>query len=813
MKPFLIVVTACAILTVIVAPPGIAVLGVFFLFLVPGFVMVSFLLPQKDFLDHVILSVLSGLAFQVVYAYILSVKFHFSLLTLLVPAVGFAVLFDFKGTWNPEMNKKTFLILIPALLFGAATLNLVPGEDANFHLLALGDITEVRAVPQAYSLYPEIPAVMYPLGFHVLTAQLQLFSGMDNLIFTFASVVSVLLCLSVYWCTKKLFNINCGLLAGVLSVFATLTPLNSIILSTYANLLVYVFACTAIGIIADFDKNMNWKPLLLLSVILAAGIETHLSFFLIALPISLFFIVSIIKKTDYLHKNPIHVFIPGLSLVLSAPFLLRISAGYTPYEVERFLSLWFDPLKLTPDMIPQQLGIWIILVSIPGIFLLEKHRVLFISWIGVFLFLAVNTVMRIQFPLWYVFFATRMVDQLFLPFSIVGAFFLTQVWKFSRAGTVLLCGILLLAGSSPLVNAPRADKGEIFPTISYFFATDQEGMVYLSNTDEDAVILNEWWTATGSAWIPSLARRRVIFPYVFSLEHYMSALNIPERERQGFVIAAVPDSEEACTYLEDMDVDYIFLSSYVLEEAKWRNNLWNPFVLMESPHYKKIFEKGYTYIFEVVPYPGYTTSYVLHDYGSFTVSGTRVLDILPGEVSFPVDMVLDIFIEDNGWQEIKLSTGESVLAVVPLINTGTTTHVAFRIPDDVQEITISSGEPVRMAASISVAFWDSIPLESSALVGASWEQTARGYELKDQGHIYLFNTSKTVEITYIDTGEGNIDFNVFINGEWKKLTTIYRENDGETKTIFLDIPDGYTLLDIGVNTWEDPFILIDVIYR
>jgi hypothetical protein len=811
MKPFLIVVTVCAVLTVIIAPPGIALLGVFFLFFVPGFVMVSFLLPQKDFLDHVILSVLTGLAFQVVYAYILSVKFHFSLLTLLVPAVGLAVLFDFKGTWNPEINKKTFLILVPALLFGAATLNLVPGEDANFHLLALGDITEVRAVPQAYSLYPEIPAVMYPLGFHVLTAQLQLFSGMDNLIFTFASVVSVLLCLSVYWCTKKLFNLNCGLLAGVLSVFATLTPLNSIILSTYGNLLVYVFACTAIGIIADFDKNMNWKPLLLLSVVLAAGIETHLSFFLIAIPISLFFIAGIIKKTDHLHKNLKYVFVPGLSIVLSAPFLLRISAGYTPYEVERFLSLWFDPLKLTPDMIPQQVGIWIILVSIPGLFLLEKHRVLFISWIGVFLFLAVNTVLRIQFPLWYVFFATRMVDQLFLPFSIVGAFFLTQIWKFSRAGTVLLCGILLLAGSSPLVSAPRADRGEIFPTISYFFATDQEGMVSLLDTDEDAVILNEWWTATGSAWIPSLARRRVIFPYVFSLEHYMSALDIPERERQGFVIAAFPDSQEACTYLKDMDVDYIFLSSYVLDEAKWRNKLWNPFILMESPHYEKIFEKGYTYIFEVVPYSEYTTSYVLHDYGSFTVSGTRVLDILPGEVSFPVNMVLDIFIEDNGWQEVELYTGESVLAVVPLINTGTATHVAFRLPDDVQEITISTEEPVRMAASISVAFWDSIPLESSALVGTSWEKTARGYELKDQGHIYLFNTSKTVEITYIDTGEGNIDFNVFIDGEWKKLITIYRENDGETKTILLDIPDGYTLLDIGVNTWKDPFILIDVI--
>ncbi len=62
-------------------------------------------------------------------------------------------------------------------------------------------------------------------------------------------------------------------------------------------------------------------------------------------------------------------------------------------------------------------------------------------------------------------------------------------------------------------------------------------------------------------------------------------------------------------------------------------------------------------------------------------------------------------------------------------------------------------------------------------------------------------------------GIGNVDLNMFINGEWKKLTTIYRENDNTMKTISLEIPEGYILLDIGINTWEDPFVLLNVDMR
>lgn len=808
MKPFLTIATICSIAVAVVAPPAFKLIAIFFLFCIPGFVIATFVLPQKDVVDHIILSLLTGFAFQIVYSYILSLAFHFSLLSLFLPGLCLSILFDFKGTWNPEVTKKAFLIFVPAVLFAVLTLNLVPGEDANFHILALNEIVTAGNVPQTYSLYPEIPQVMYPLGFHVLTAQLQLFSGVHNLIFNFASLVTGLLCLSVYWCTKKLFSFECGVLAGLLSVFATFPPFYSITLSTYANLMAYVFTCAAIGVIADFSKSMNWKSLLLLSLILAAGIETHLSFFLILVLVFVFLVTVLVKKGSYKIKYAV---IPLFSLVLSVPFLMRISPGYTQYEIGQFLSLWYDPLQLTPQMIPHQVGIWITLVSIPGFFLLEKHRVLFVSWIGIFLLLALNTVIRIQFPLWYVFFATRMVDQLFLPFSILAAFFIVKIWKFSKAGVALLCVILLFTGSSPLIQAPRADRGVLFPTISPFFATDQEGMVYLLTTDEDAVILNEWWTATGSAWIPSLANRRVIFPYIFSLEHYMDVLNIPEKEQKSFLIAAFPDSEETHNFLEEWGVDYIFLSSYVLEEAKWRNALWNPFVLMESPNYDMVFQEGYTYIFKVNPRFEYSNTFVLKGFGFITVAPDNpvTLDVSLDSVSFPVDTILEIYIEQSEWGELRISA-EDILAVIPLTDTGYNTHVAARIPQDTNEVTLSvDNQSVRLLVSVTTAFRDSFRYSyNTALVGESWRKAREGYELKDQGHIYLFNISGGVELTYMDVGEGNIDLNMFINGKWEKLTTIYRENDGEKKTIVLEIPEGYTLLDIGINNWGDPFIFI-----
>ncbi len=808
MKPFLIMITACSIVVTVVAPPVLKLMGIFLLFCIPGFVITSFALPQKDITDQAILSCIAGFAFHIVYAYILSLVSHFSLISLFLPALFLAVFFDFRKRSHFEIDRKTVLIILPAVLFAAATVNLVPGEDANFHLLALNEVESVKAVPETYSLYPEIGTVMYPFGFHILTAQLQLFSGVDNVIFPFASVLTGILCLSVYWCTKKLFSPECGLLAGVLSIFAVLPPLNSVVLSTYANLLAYIFTCAAIGIVAECDKRKS--PLVLLSLILAAGVETHLSFFLILIPVLIFLLQKTIKKSDTACMKYVPILL--LSVVLSAPFLARISTQYTPYDIGRFLSLWYNPLQFTPSMIPERIGTWMTIVSIPGFFLLKRHRILFSAWIGVFVFLAVNTVIRIEFPLWYVFFATRMVDQLFLPFSILGAFFLVKMWKFSNIGVIFLCAILLLAGSVPLIEKPRADRGALFPTISPFFATDQEGMVWLLTADEDAVILNEWWTATGSAWIPSLVQRRVIFPYIFSLEHYTDVLNIPEKEQKTFVIAAFPDSEEVYTSLKEWGVDYIFLSAYVLDEAKWRNALWNQYVLQESPNYSLVFQEGYTYIFRVHPFFEYTNTFVLKEYQPFTVTceAPETLDISLNPVSFSVDRILDIFFEDSHWGEFEIRTGNTILAVVPLTDTGKKVHTAFRIPPGVDEITVlTKDDPVKMSVSVSAAFFVSFQYSDNiALVGEWWEKTQEGYKLENQGHIYLFNGLGELEITYIDRGEGNIDFNLFIDGAWHKLATLYRENDGKTKTILLEISEEYTLLDIGIHNWGDPLVIV-----
>jgi hypothetical protein len=810
MKPWLTITALCCIGCVILAPPQVKVIALFLiLYMITGIALVSFLFPQEDLLDLFILALPAGCAFHIVYAYGISlIHIPFSVVSLCLPGLVLSGLMDVKGKrLHCSFDKRILIIIVSAIIFGIITLNLVPGEDANFHLLAIGDIMELKTVPTTYVLYPQISNLMYPLGFHILTAELQLLSGLDHLTFVMGSLVAAVLCVSVYWCASRLFTTEVGLIAGVLAVFATLPPLNSLIFSTYANLLAYVFTCLAIGTLAGIKKRGTWEitSFIFLSLLLAAGMETHLSFFLICIPVGLYFLQ--ITMNPFQKKAFI---VPIMALVLSLPFLIRISTGYTPYEIGKFLSLWYDPLVFTAEMIPSRIGAWITLVGFLGVFFLKEYRLLCISWIGVFLFLAVNTIIRIQIPLWYIFFATRMVDQLFLPISIGAALFLATMWKFSRGGVILVAILLMGSMTSPLIDAPRADRGLLFPTTSPFFAVDQEGMDYLQSVDEDAVILNEWWTATGSAWIPSLTRRKVIFPYIFSLEHYVDVLNIPQREREAFMVAAFPNSREAHTSLQEWDVEYIFLSSYVLDEAKWRNALWNPFLLKESPHYSLEFEKEYTYIFAVSPSNEYTTRISFSEYEFFISPGdTGIIDQLDFEMSFPVNTILELYFNDHGWTDMRVETDHGLLALVPRLNTGKEIHVAFRIPPETERVTISvEEEPIPVRAVLSTSAWDVLSYSDHIfMVGDNWECTDENYRLSDQGHIYLLHTTDTVQLTYIDIGEGNIDFNLYRNGEWEKITTIYRENDGLEKTVVLDIPPGFTLLDIGINIWGDPLLL------
>ena len=317
------ILTLCLILVCVVAPPELKVIAGLLLFFITGFTIVFFTLPQKDFVDHIILSIIAGLAFQIVYSYIISLVSHFSLFSLGIP-LCLSIAFDYKGGYTVTFDKRAFLIFVPAVLFGLATVNIVPGEDAIAHLLITADITNAAALPQTYSLYPEIPVLMYPLGFHSITAQLHLLSGMTDLIFGVASFLSGVLCLAVYVCAKKLFSVECGLLAGTLSVFAALTPLTTLVLSNYTTLLAFIFTCAAISVAIDMNTHLN--PLL--SLIVAAGVETHLLFLVVLIPLSVLLIQNLAKTSG--RSVLTYGYTLGLAVILSAPFLIRLTGYYPP---------------------------------------------------------------------------------------------------------------------------------------------------------------------------------------------------------------------------------------------------------------------------------------------------------------------------------------------------------------------------------------------------------------------------------------------------------------------------------------------------
>lgn len=847
--PWLTLATISSVTITLLAPPYIKPIPLVLLFFIPGFALVSITLPQKDLLDYIILSIITGLAFHIVYSYLIAHVIHLSMYTLVIPSILFSIIYDTRIQYTPtHLHKKSLLILIPAVLFVALTVNAVPGEDAIAHLLLIGDIQQVNTIPTSYVLYPSIDNV-YPMGFHVLIAQLQMSSGIDDLLFTFASFLSALLCLSVYFCAKKLFSTEYGLLAGTLSLFASLVPLKSLTFSTYPVILAFILTCGGIAVLISTynqrkkqnhiknendPENSKNNPIststntpapqphsryafILISLIAAAGIETHLIFFFILIP-GVIYILQQLLKID-IKKLVLELSKLGItSLVLVSPFLLPLLFKYHSYtmtSVQYIITQEHHFFQgLTPSMLPQRIGIWVTLLGGLGFFLLKKYKLLFGAWLGIFLFMAVNTVLHIEFPLWYAFFAPRMVDQLFLPLVILTSFFLVNIYKFSSAGALFLCAVLLVSGTSTIVATPTAQTGDLFPTISPFFTTDQHGMIWLSTTDNDSQILNDWWTGTGSAWTSALVRRPLIFPYtvnafsinVYTSPDYTEEVKTPQKERKSFIIAAYPDTKESYTHLQELNVDYIFLSAYVLEESKWRSALWNPFALQNSPNYTLVFQEGYTYIFEVLDDFEYCNTFLITDFGAISKSDTIELAVY-GKKSFSVDKILDLRIYDNGWGKIIIKTDESLLAEINLTNTKTWFDAAFRIPKNTKSVSISSANDIHIKASVKTTVCESIKYNNAALIG-SWRSHDNTYILEGQGHIYLFNTHKTVTITYKDTGTGNVDLNMLIDGEWKKLTTIYRENDNGIKTQTLKIPEGFYVLDIGINAWEDPFILV-----
>lgn len=751
-------------------------------YFLPGIFIVINFVNKCNFISSIFLAIMVGICFHIVYLYFLSFfHLHFNLFILVIPGVVSSLLSDYYQIHLPENNPKELYLVLAGVTFFFLTCGLSPGEDANGHLLYVNMILKEDTLPSTYTLYPEVPS-SYHMGFHIIVSELEYVTG-SQLLRVMSSLFGVFMMFSSYLCMKTLHSERAGLVSGILVVFAALPPLYYLSYGAYAS--VAAFAIQPLVIFLLYSTSHSFSDIITLSLVLAAGFMSHTAFLLFFLPLLIFF-----EDRTFLQSL-------FLSLGLSIPHIIRINPFYSLQEISQLYHLWYSFETFRIQMISERIGSLIFICGVLGlIFLKRKELALFTVWLSSLALLASTSALDIKIPLWFIFFANRLVDFMVLPLTLLCSVFVVEIGK--KKHYLLLLLLLVLPLVPHFYSIPRSSDGPLFPTDSEAFVEDQEGIQWLQeNTDESAIILNDWWTGTGSSWITSLGNRRVIFPFLYVHDHFLTILDIPERSRDSLKISLTPDTEESYHLLQAWGVDYIFLSSFVEDRVKWRRDSWDVQQMLDSPNYELVFNKNNTYIFKVEKEWTFTHLFTL---GEVEIENS-ILKKPSLKESFPIKKMIRITCEDSFTDVVQFFSDEGLVAEIPLSGTGN--PLSLLLP--FETVRIKAPQP------LSIVSCDVVTEFPGHKVGAmvlplTWVNPP--YLVETEGHFYIFG-ARTLTITYRDTTPGSVDINALMDGIWKTLITIERTGDGSTKNVVVALPD-YTFLDVGIKVYNPSFEIVSI---
>ena len=755
---------------------------VLFYFL-PGVFLARNFLKKCHFISSIAVSVLVGMCFHIVYIYFLSfLNIAFNIYILLLPGVLFSGLADYYTIRLPKNNPKELYLVFAGFAFFLLTCTIPLGEDANGHLYGITMIVTQRMLPHSYSLYPEI-SLSYHMGFDVIAGELAYTTQITQLLSVACSLVCILLMWSSYLCVRTIHTEKAGLIAGILVVFGVIPPLYYLSYGAYASITAFAIQPLVIFLLYNYSSRPYLLPL-----VLAAGFMSHSSFVLFWIPLL------------FLKKNRILVPSCAASMVLSIPHLVRFQPGYSAQEITQLYHLWYAVEVFRIQMLAERIGVLILICGVLGfLFLKRKEFIFFLVWLLSLLLLAGTSVLGVEYPFWFIFFANRLVDMMFLPLALVSAVFVSELLK----KYFILVFLLILPMVPHFYSIPRSTS--CFPD-NPEFAADLEGIQWLSeNTDENTIILNDWWTGTGSAWVTSVAQRRVIFPFLYVHDHFLDILDVPERGRDIFWIGLAPDTERSQELLQEWGVDYIFLSSYVEDRVRWRRDLWIIQRLAESPNYSLVFNKDETFIFKVRKKGwGYTNVFTLREIEVEQKGGIYEMQIPSSKESFPLTKMIVISYVDSFTDIIEVWMAEGLVAKVPLSGTGNTITVVLPCSPFLH---IKSPEPLQ---SVECRLVTDMPVYSLGSFGLSPDWIFTEYlTLQHTGHVLVFGAEiDALTLEYNDDASGNIDIYVLVDETWNLLQVIERAGDGSVKKVTIPLPQSYHFLDIRIRVHGPPLKLI-----
>lgn len=631
--------------------------AVLLFYFMPGLFLVRNFLCRCHLVSSIFLAVITGICFNIVYVYFLSFfGIAFNTFILLLPGVLSAVLIDFYRVRLPTINCRELYMVLAGIIFFFLTYTIVPGEDANGHLLLVNMVTDKMMLPSTYTLYPEIH-VSYHMGFHTIVAELEYITGIHNFLPVVGSFFVIVLILTSYLCVSTLHTEKSGLISGLLIGFGVIPPLHYLSCGSYSSIMLFAVVPVIIFLVYTLSANSDIP---VVALILAAGFMIHSSFLLFWIPL-----LTLLRGHKVIGWSLV------MSLGLSIPHIMRFQPSYASQEIDQLTFLWYIPETFRADMVPTRIGIPIFVCGVLGlVFLKRKEFVFFSVWLLSLLTLAFMSVFGVKAPFQCVFIANRLVDFMVLPLTFLASIFVSEVGK----GKLLVLILLIMPTVPHFYSTPRSCQGTLFETESLEFAADQEGIAWLcENTDSSSVILNDWWTGTGSSWITSLGNRRLIFPYLYVHDHFLDILDIPERSREVLQICFAPDTDESKKLLREWGVDYIFLSSYVEERIRWRRDAWNINQMVVSPNYELVFNKNDTYIFKVKEEWVCTQVHVVGEITSDFEKSTPIM--IPVKEGFPVNNLIRIVYRDTCRGMVRFWSNHGLLAEISLLNMGSETSV------------------------------------------------------------------------------------------------------------------------------------------
>ena len=810
----------------------------------PGILLLSLMKRKFDAVEGLFLPLLVGISFWIVFSYCVSECNVLHWVTVLVISCASAVMTDMRGITFEWVNRDEIILLVVCCLFMVSYSYpwtqfyqwVPPGDDMKYHLTHIQNISASHSLPDNYGgLYPEVSTLTYPLGYHVI-ASLNTFTSSVSLSSVVVTTLFILLlsCFSFYFLGKVLFNSRVGVYSAFSLSFLSLFSHRLLSTSTYPNVLAISLQVVAFSfLVMSLNSSRRTIPLIILSgLTLAAAGETHTYILLLNVFVFCFLFFLFLLKRNFLRVR-ILLYTGIVFLLLCVPYLLRLHFE-TPSTIEMWTyTVWYqeDSIATLSDF-TRNLSIlspFVVLFGILGVIASRKNGFIS-SWVAAVVLIPFLSFLHIQYPGWYTVSPNRFFFYLFAPLCVLSGKFVADIENTLPRNKFLAFMTVTVFLSVGMHHLNLFDSFLPDPVSEVQMNPDDEFVMQwiITNTPEDAVILNTGPTVDCSSWIPILCERRVVFPSFSGHrgDNCIEKVGAHRKRADLWIVEYTPDSNLALHVLEKYNISYVYIPAW---KKRWYLEL-SPQKLLESPLYKPVVKKGNAYLFRVNydKLPG-TTYFVLQRTNSVTMEGEQLFKFSFSPLLSPDAqgrLFLHIKYTDDSYGQIDIAQNDEYAATILKYKTGEEKEMIYPLegskvnllfyPEfdflaDELDILFGVDNTVRISECIGLkGTWVSelqLGSEERELVTASPEDASL--------RIYLVNAGKgELVITYKDKGYGNVDINVpGIQGAWNTVEIIERENSGEIKEVRIPIDGEYAVFVLGVYVYGDEFALSSIEYE